>query len=587
MHITVTEINNDPITVNDNKITAEGSPLVFPTSDLTSNDSAGPNEGGQTLTVDAVISTPNTHGSLVLNSGQVTFTPETDYNGSASFDYHVCDDGTTNGTPDAKCAIGTVNVTISEVNNIPSAANDNKTTAEDSSLTFPAADLTANDSAGPANETGQSLTVVAVMLNPDTHGSVSLSSGNVTYTPNADYNGPASFDYHVCDDGTTNGVPDSKCVTATVNVTITEVNDTPSPNADTKQTAEDILLTFPASDLTANDLAGPANESGQTLTVSSVNATANTHGTVSLVNGTISYSPDANYNGSASFTYAVCDNGATNGVADPKCAAGTVVLTVTAVNDPPVLMNVPSTAQMQYGNPFTFTATAADLDVPAQPLTFTSIGAPAGASINPSTGVFMWTPTAAQADNVYSFAVAVSDGEATVSSPIAITVTLHAVTSIGPTQVWVGLKNSDDVGTKFDLLAEVYKNGGLIGSGQVNDVPGGSSSFNNAILRTINLSQAGAAGFRTGDVLSIKLSVRVAASSGHSSGTARLWFNDTAGNSLFAATIGNVARSYFLRSAFALDSSAGPGPKATVDVSVNRTVGGNPFKPFGTWSVTY
>ena len=216
MHITVTEINNDPITVNDNKITAEGSPLVFPTSDLTSNDSAGPNEGGQTLTVDAVISTPNTHGSLVLNSGQVTFTPETDYNGSASFDYHVCDDGTTNGTPDAKCAIGTVNVTISEVNNISSAANDNKTTAEDSSLTFPAADLTANDSAGPANETGQSLTVVAVMLNPDTHGSVSLSSGNVTYTPNADYNGPASFDYHVCDDGTTNGVPDSKCVTATM-----------------------------------------------------------------------------------------------------------------------------------------------------------------------------------------------------------------------------------------------------------------------------------------------------------------------------------------------------------------------------------
>jgi hypothetical protein len=37
------------------------------------------------------------------------------------------------------------------------------------------------------------------------------------------------------------------------------------------------------------------------------------------------------------------------------------------------------------------------------------------------------------------------------------------LTSLSPAQIWLGLKNSDDTGTKFDLLAEVYRNGTLIG----------------------------------------------------------------------------------------------------------------------------
>ena len=47
-----------------------------------------------------------------------------------------------------------------------------------------------------------------------------------------------------------------------------------------------------------------------------------------------------------------------------------------------------------------------------------------------------------------------------------------------------------DLGTKFDLLAEVLKNGAVVAVGQLNDVPGGSSGFNNAILSTINLALA-------------------------------------------------------------------------------------------------
>ena len=53
---------------------------------------------------------------------------------------------------------------------------------------------------------------------------------------------------------------------------------------------------------------GPANESGQTLTITAV--TQGTHGSVAIEAGKVRYIPtDANYNGSDSFTYTIRDNG--------------------------------------------------------------------------------------------------------------------------------------------------------------------------------------------------------------------------------------------------------------------------------------
>ncbi|MFY9574241.1 MAG: hypothetical protein WAV20_22805, partial [Blastocatellia bacterium] len=169
------------------------------------------------------------------------------------------------------------------------------------------------------------------------------------------------------------------------------------------------------------------------------------------------------------------------------------------------------------------------------------------------------------------------------------------LSALSPAKVWIGLKNSDDVGTKFDLLAEVLKNDSVVGSGQADNVPGGSSGFNNAVLRTINLALlSGPVEFFPGDKLSFRLSVRVTAVGGHSSGTARLWYNgaaiDTGANrdagSRFDATIEGVTADYFLRSGFALNPAAGAS-RLSIDVLVNRNAGGNPFKPFGTWSKTF
>jgi len=162
------------------------------------------------------------------------------------------------------------------------------------------------------------------------------------------------------------------------------------------------------------------------------------------------------------------------------------------------------------------------------------------------------------------------------------------LTALGPAQAWLGLKNSDDVGTRFDLRAEVSRNGVVIGSGQLDGVSGGSSGFNNAVLHTTNPALSAPINVCPGDTLSLKLSVRIAANvAGHRSGTARLWFNDSAANSQFSTTIGSTTTPNFLLNGFGLGSVAGSGPKKTVDVFVDRAVGGNPFKPFGTWSKTF
>ena len=153
---------------------------------------------------------------------------------------------------------------------------------------------------------------------------------------------------------------------------------------------------------------------------------------------------------------------------------------------------------------------------------------------------------------------------------------------VGPADAWIGLKNSDDVGTSFDLLAEVFQDAVLVASGQLNGVSPGGSGFNNAKLRTIALTPAT---LSPGTTLRIRLSVRVSAACRHRSGTARLWFNDAKANTRLEVTKGGGASNYYLLDGFKLGTAVGIGPKKTIDVFVDRARNGNAFKAFGTWSV--
>ena len=115
---------------------------------------------------------------------------------------------------------------------------------------------------------------------------------------------------------------------------MTAVNDPPVPGADTGATGEGTSFAATTASLLANDVAGPANEASQQLTVTATAAGTDTHGSVQLAGDTVTYTPDAGFSGTASFTYTVCDDGTTAGQPDPRCADGQVNVTVSpAPND--------------------------------------------------------------------------------------------------------------------------------------------------------------------------------------------------------------------------------------------------------------
>jgi endonuclease G len=275
--------------------------------------------------------------------------------------------------------------------NPPCTDNQSTTTSEDTSAGITLSALSPDLNA----------TFTYSIVSGPTHGMLTGTGANRSYAPNADFNGTDSFTFKVND-----GHHDSNISTVTIN--ITEVNDVPTTTADSQNTDEDTALDITAANLATNDSAGPANEATQILTVTSVTPTGDTHGTVTLSSGTIHYSPDSNYNGPASFEYQVCDNGTTNGLPDSKCATGTVNITVNPVNDAPTLAAI-GNFTVGLGNTLNFAAVGSDIDVPAQALTYSLIGAPAGATINSSSGAFSWTPAAAQAGHIYPFTVRVTD----------------------------------------------------------------------------------------------------------------------------------------------------------------------------------
>ena len=89
-----------------------------------------------------------------------------------------------------------------------------------------------------------------------------------------------------------------------------------------------------------------------------------------------------------------------------------VIIQVGEVNAAPTLAGVPANSTTAPGSPVTFTATASDLDLVnglPNTLTFSLVGAPANAWIDPDTGAFTWSPDETNPLGTYTFKVRVAD----------------------------------------------------------------------------------------------------------------------------------------------------------------------------------
>jgi hypothetical protein len=178
----------------------------------------------------------------------------------------------------------------------------------------------ANDLA--VNGSSLNASSVTITVAPSAGGSATVNSdGSISYTPATHYYGQDVFTYRVCD----TQQPTPLCATALVTVTV--VPEPPTANDDYRN--DTYVGTIDISVL-SNDVAGPAGL--VTLTISTAPTAAQGTATVTASN-TISFTAAANFDGSASFSYEICDAS----VPTPLCSDATVTVYVSGI--PPIAVN--------------------------------------------------------------------------------------------------------------------------------------------------------------------------------------------------------------------------------------------------------
>ncbi|WP_231102535.1 Ig-like domain-containing protein [Pseudoalteromonas luteoviolacea] len=247
-------------------------------------------------------------GALSINNdGSFTYVHDNSETQSDSFTYRVKD------TAGATSDLYTVNINITPVSEAPIAIDDSVQTNEDTSVTI---NLLDNDS----DPEGDMVASSAVIVDAPSFGSVSITNGVATYTPNQDVNGNDTFTYIVSDQDSNNSEK------ATVFVVISPVNDLPIAPSLSVNIEEDAASTPISVRLFATDVEDGIPTGN--ITVSSQPQRGNVAVNDEL--GVINYTPLENEQGADEFTYTIADS------VGADSAPASIAITIGQVNDAPV-----------------------------------------------------------------------------------------------------------------------------------------------------------------------------------------------------------------------------------------------------------
>ncbi len=277
----------------------------------------------------------------------------------------------------------------SEANNAPIVGAPNSYTMNEDSgyLTITSSSLLSNSS----DSDGDTLTVTNVTV-PTAQGSIDIDgNGNWKFTPASNFNGVANLTFTVSDG--------SVSVAQTAMVNVASVNDAPIVNAPAAfNMSEDGSLIISKSQLLAN----ASDVDGDILSISNISVPSAQGSLSSNGNGTWTFNPAANFNGSVVVSFTTTD-----GLANVNKSA---TVMVAAVNDAPILGNV----TLNTNEDQTIVISAQDLlssatDLEGNTLTITNVTSTQGVLVNNFDGTWSYTPPA-NFNGVVSLRYTVSDG---------------------------------------------------------------------------------------------------------------------------------------------------------------------------------
>nr|MBF0222725.1 tandem-95 repeat protein [Desulfobulbaceae bacterium] len=228
------------------------------------------------------------------------------------------------------------------------------------------------------------------------------TSGLFTYVPKTGVSGSDTFTFKVND-----GLQDSAL--AQVAITIVNVNSVPVAQPVSVSTSEDTSV--------IGQLNGSDSDSDP-LTYTIITAPVN--GTVALSDATspqFTYSPNADFNGTDSFTYLVND-----GVVNS--APATVSITISPVNDVPIAAD--DFATTDEDTSVSIDVLANDSDIDGDPLTVVAVTTGGNGTVSLSGSTIIYTPSA-DFYGIDTFSYAIGDGHGGISAPATVTITVRPV----------------------------------------------------------------------------------------------------------------------------------------------------------------
>lgn len=446
--ITVANLNDAPVAVDDSVSTDEDVQIII---DVLANDSDA--DVGDTITISQVTSVLN--GVAVIENSQVTFTPDANFNGTASFSYDISD-GVTSDTAD-------VTITVNSINDAPVISGTPATSVlQDNAYSFIP---TASD------DDGDVLTF-AIVSQPSWAGFDS-GTGALTGTPtNSDVGDYAGIIISVSSDG---GLSDAL---PTFSISVTNTNDAPVAVDDTATTDEDIAVII---NVLANDT---DQDAGDTLVIDSVNSVVG--GTAVIVANQVTYTPNAEFSGTGSFNYVVSDGTVTD--------TASVTITVNNINDAPVISGIPANS-VEQDSAYLFTPTASDDD--GDVLTFSIVNQPSWSSFNSATGQLSGTPLNADVANYANIVITVTSAGSLTDSLDAFNINVIDIND-APVAIDDAVTIDEDTDVTIDVLAndtDIDPQDTLVISSITNVTNGTAVLVDSQILYTPNANFNGVGSF--------------------------------------------------------------------------------------------